>query len=265
MIAADEHAWDPIECRISCPQVMLPDGGIVSATPASLLECRRGVAFLAAAPEAALMNIVCGVTAMAGRIECNFRNNFFPVAGVALQALVCAGQGKARLPVMVKSPACPSIRVVALGAIRAEATGVVLVLVTDRAISRYVLESGRAVAFLARQRGVEANQGKPREVVIERDLLAPTALVVAPGTARAKLSFVRIILLVATDARSRQFVAIEFALMTRVALDLGMTAEQWELCRFGMVEVHRFPGLRRMTGLALGSKSAAMSILYRVT
>ena len=118
-----------------------------------------------------------------------------------------------------------------------------LILVAARARARRVLERRRAVAFLAGYRRVEADEGKPREIVIEGDLLAPAGLVVTLIAARAELTLVRIVLLVTADASGRQLVAIEIALVARVALDLGVAAEKRELGRLGMVEVHRLPGL----------------------
>ena len=183
---------------------------------------------------------------------------------MALQTFVRSGQRKARLLVMVEPPPGPAVRVMTLRAVGPKAAGVMLVLVATRARPRRVLEGWRAMTILAGDRCVKANEGKPREVVIERDLVAPAGFVVALVAARSELAFVRIILLVAADARGCQLVAVEIAFVARVALDLGVAAEKREFCRLGMIEVHRLPGLRGMTGLALCAVSPAMRVLQAV-
>lgn len=184
---------------------------------------------------------------------------------MALQSLVRTGKREARLLVMVEPPAGPAIGVVTLRAGIPEATGMMLIIVAARARARRVLEGWRTMAFFTRHSCVEANERKPCEVVIERNFLAPAGFVVTLVAARSELPFVSIILLVASDTCCRELVAIEIAFVTRVALHLGMTAKQRKLGGLGMVEVHRLPDLRRMTGLALRAVSSAMRVLETVT
>ena len=74
------------------------------------------------------------------------------------------------------------------------------------------------MALLARDDGVFSKQRKMREVVIVGDLLAPGVLIVALLAVLAELAFMRIVLLVAGDARGPELVVIEIAGVTGLAL-----------------------------------------------
>ena len=69
----------------------------------------------------------------------------------------------------------------------------VLVLVAALAGARCVLVGFGAMAFLARHRSMQADQRKSRQIVIERNLRAPTRLCMAALALRAELPFMRVI------------------------------------------------------------------------
>ncbi len=159
------------------------------------------MAFFAGLAEGSAMGVVATVTAVACRRRRHLvRDGLGAVAGVAIQVLMGSRQREIGLLVVVEAPEHPAIRVMAAVALRAELAGVMLVFVAGNACRWRIAECLGAMAFLARHRGMQADQRKARHVMIERDLLAPLHFVVAglaPGT---ELPFVRIIRLVAGDA-----------------------------------------------------------------
>lgn len=106
----------------------------------------------------------------------------------------------AGLRVVIETPACPPVRIVAKRAIAREAALVMPVLVATRAGARCVLERGRTMTFFARQNGMPSDQRESRDVVIEGHFLTPTRFPVALLAAAAELTFVGIVLLVTGQA-----------------------------------------------------------------
>jgi hypothetical protein len=104
--------------------------------------------------ERAVVHVVLAVTSIAVHGQSNFGDIFGDVAGVAIQTSVRPRQWVTRLCVVIKAPPRPTIRIVAERTIRAQATLMMLVAVTGRAIQWRALEQQRAMAFLARYDGV---------------------------------------------------------------------------------------------------------------
>lgn len=100
------------------------------------------------------------------------------MACVAAHVLVSTGQRKLCLPVMVEAPEWPAVRVVAAVALRSELSGMVRILMTSGARRWRVTERLVPVALLASDCGVEPNQRKARQIMVERDLLPPFHFVV---------------------------------------------------------------------------------------
>ena len=98
------------------------------------------MASLAGATEAALMRIVRGMAADAGRAEHDARADTRAVTGVAVEALVSACQRKLRLPVVLEAPVPPAVRVVAESAGGPEPADVVAVLVAALTGPRCIFE-----------------------------------------------------------------------------------------------------------------------------
>ena len=112
------------------------------------------MAAFACLSERAVVHVVLAVTSIAIHGQSNFGNIFGDVAGVAIQATVRPRQWVTRLRVVIKAPPRPTIRIVAERTIRAQATLMMLVAVTGRAIHRRTLEQQRAMALLAGHDGV---------------------------------------------------------------------------------------------------------------
>ena len=165
------------------------------------------------------------------------------MAGVTFQPIVRSRERKSRLFVVIEAPARPSIRIVAVCAVRAEAAGMKHILVASRTIAWRVLEGRGAVAFLAGDGGVQADERKASEIVIERDFLAPTHLVVALAATIAELPLVRVVFLMAARACHRQFGLVDIAFVAGITLDRRVLALERKFRRFGMIEMHDLPGL----------------------
>lgn len=183
------------------------------------------------------------------------------VAGVAVEPLVGAIQREARLPRMIELPSLPAVRVVAPRTLGTEPALVKLVLMTSAAGCGRILEAGCAVTLLAGDGRVQPNQGKTRDIMVERDLLAPAGLLVALLAARAKLPLMRIVLAVAAGAIGRQLVTIEITRMARVAFDGRVFTAQRELGCFVVVEADRRPLRRGMTSFAFLAVASGVLVL----
>jgi hypothetical protein len=186
------------------------------------------------------------------------------VAGLAIDTAVRAGQRVARLRVVIETPTCPTIRIVAERAVRPQAAFMVLVAVAGRADERRVLEQQRAMAFLAGYDGVTPDQGKSADVVIEGHYAPPAGLSVTLLAPAAEPAFVRVLLAVTRHARRRQPVAIEIAGVARIALDLRMRCSQWKFGRLVMIKVNRAPLALVVAAFALSAVPPAVDILNLV-
>ena len=90
-----------------------------------------------------------------------------------------AGQCKPGLRGMVEAPRFPSIRCVALRALRTQPALVMRILVTTIASHLRVFETRRAMAIFAGNAGMKPDQWEAGDIMVESDLLAPTRLFVA--------------------------------------------------------------------------------------
>jgi hypothetical protein len=210
------------------------------------------------------MHVVLSVTRIAVAPEHDLRDILRGVAGVAVEAAMGARQRKMRLGVVVEAPERPCVRTVAEGAIGPQPSFVMLVAVTGRARRPCILEPPRPVAFFAGCDDMAPDQGKPREVVVKGSDAAPGTLAVALLTAGAELAVMAVILAMAGHARRRQFVAIEIADVTSVALYLRMGVPEREFCVLVMIETDRRPLVLFVAGFALGAVASAMDVLNPV-
>jgi hypothetical protein len=79
----------------------------------------------------------------------------------------------------------------------------VCILVTASASKGRILESLGPMAFLARHHGMQPDKRKPRQIMVEGNLLPPPRLLVALLAGTAQLALVRVILAMTGDARHR--------------------------------------------------------------
>lgn len=166
---------------------LVPD---IHVSPAS-----RDMAAFAVLAERAPVHVLAGVTCVAigGQLEIEWRLRL--VAGFANDLFVRSCQRKLRLARMIKAPAGPAIRIVAITATASKPT-LVKILVAAGACSRCALVRRRPVAFLTGNRGMQSDQRKARQLVIERLGPSPIGIVMASFASFAEFSLVRIVLAV---------------------------------------------------------------------
>lgn len=151
--------------------------------------------------EAAAMHVVADVTAATILGQPDRTVHRLHVAARAGEPLVTTSQGKIGLRVVVELPALPAVRVVALPASGAErpAVGVVGSMTRD-ALTIRTAKDVPGVTIAARRHGMQTEQRKARQLVIEAQVGGPRALVVTPAAVLALTSIVHIVLGVARDA-----------------------------------------------------------------
>ena len=100
---------------------------------------------------------------------------------------------------------------------------------------------------------MQSDQGESGQVMIKSNLLPPARLVVTALTGAAQLAVVRVILLMAGDARHGELVAIEVARVAALARDLCMPAAERKLGCLVMIEGGRRPLVGGVAGVAIGA------------
>src|SRR6185295_10182336 len=166
----------------------------ISLPGQSLPERNGGVTFFARPAESSVMHVVLAVTGVTRAGGGDLRDRAQLVAGMALKRTVGPGQGVGGLLVVVETPARPAVGVVAGRAIGAQAPGVMDVLVAAGAGAGGILEGGGAMAGLAGDGGVQADQGKACQIMVKGHRLAPARLLVTALAGSPQLALVGIIL-----------------------------------------------------------------------
>lgn len=149
----------------------------------------------------------------------------------------------------------------AAGALVTEAAVVSVVrAVTVDAGLRGTLVCARDMALLARDRYVQADQGKICEVVVERDVQAPAGWRVALGAIAAELPRVNVARPVAGGAIASEVLSCENACVTRVAVHLLVASFERPLGVSRVIEGGRQPLLLAVAVLAGASEAAGVSV-----
>ena len=142
------------------------------------------------------MDIILFVAVVANR----WRNNFDYVLGfvtrMAVKAAMCPRQCILGLQVVIESPPAPAVWIVAISTAGPQFALMMFVNVAPDAELWCVLEDFRTMTFLAWHDRVSPNKWKLSDVMVKGDVAPPTGIMVAIFAACAKLSFVRILLLV---------------------------------------------------------------------
>lgn len=124
--------------------------------------------------ELAIVNIIRPVAVAAAIAESQLHLERLAVAALARDSRVRAVQGEAGLLVVVEPPLSPVDRVVAAGAVLAEATVVwIFVAVAAGAIVGCVAEHVRVMALRALELGVRTEQRKLRQAMVEENIVRP--------------------------------------------------------------------------------------------
>jgi hypothetical protein len=171
-----------------------------------------------------------------------------PMAADTGETLVRAIQNIVRLLTVVEDPQCPAIRVVASAAVGPEASTVLIVpFMTIDACFGGILVSGRKMAFFAWDYGMQANQWKARQVVIEEYLFTPRLLVVTVIALLSFLALVNVVIRMTAVAIGAEFLPVLFSRMAIAAQYLSVCPEQSELGIRVVIEGDFFPAGLNMT------------------
>jgi hypothetical protein len=212
------------------------------------------------------VSIILRVTreTVAGQLDTSFHRG--AMASFARQLPVAAVQLKRCLRVVVEPPTLPAVRVVTQLAAQAQPPQVnVIVGVARHAIARRVLEPGRGVALLTGSDGVDAQQRKSRDVVLEEDIVRPCDLVVTLAAVRPLLSRVDVIVLMARATRGFQLELGYWTCVTAFALHIGMRSAQRKLSHHVVFESLVCPGSLAVTLLTGLPVASAVHIVCAVT
>ena len=117
------------------------------------------------------------------------------VTGFTHKIAVRACQWIARLLVVIKTPARPAVRIVTAATSRTKST-LMPVMVTLFAGKRRVLIGRGSMALLAGDRDMKADQGHPRQIMVEGEFLAPVIFIMTPIAALSQFTLMRILLAV---------------------------------------------------------------------
>lgn len=217
-------------------------------------------------PLTQVSSMVILMAALAGHWQRERRRVLHRMTAFAFRALMSAGQREARCAAVIEFPSAPCRRIMALATrrIRAEAPLVTAILVTFFALDRGVLVVRGTMATLAWRDSMLAGERKSRSIVIERDVLSPVGVIVAPFAAVSELPFVCILILVTSDASDVQFVAIEISGMAHVTFRLCMGAAQLKL-GLVVIEFRLFPFALIVTCLAFVAVALSVNILNAMT
>lgn len=120
------------------------------------------------------------------------------------------------------------------------------------------------MALIARQGRVTARQRKLRKFVVIEGVGFPVARVMAGVTAVTVIAFVRIVLLMTTDARRCDIAVLIGLRVARVASRRSMLVEQRK-ARFRVVVVRYAPIFRGVAALTVFPKCRLVTVIFFVT
>lgn len=123
----------------------------------------------------------------------------------------------------------------------------------------------RLMTILARNLAMVSEQRELCQVVIEADVVGPGQLRMALPAVVAELHFVRIILLVTTDAAGRRQAVGNRGQMAARTFEVGVGVIQWEIGIDGMIEANVEPLRLAMAVLAFRSVYAVVRIVLEMT
>lgn len=117
------------------------------------------------------------------------------------------------------------------------------------------------MALLTSDDGVEPQEGKSGDVVLEQDVRSPAGLIVADLAGTPLLSGVHVVAAVAVVAPGRQLLLAEGPSMAAFALHFGMPAPQREVGHAPMIERLGLPPLCAVTVVTGGSMASAVHVV----
>jgi len=170
---------------------------------ANQIETFGHVAFVTIIAEVAAMDVVLFVATTTGGRQADLASHRGPVAGDAVETLVCAIQHIVCFLIVIECPQFPTIRVVTETAARSKPFAMrVVTFVTIDAGQRCIFIGGSGVTFFARNYGMQADKGESRQVVVKEYFCPPRLLVMAAVACLTLLPFVDIVIPMAAVAIS---------------------------------------------------------------
>src|SRR5205823_540118 len=229
------------------------------------LPRHRGMAAVALAAVLPDVHVVLLMAREAIRLELHFVR-WPQVAGLAGKLAVRTAQGKSGLLAVVELPHLPAVRRVASSAVLAQIplVHVVLAMAVDTLLADVAVLAGQ-MTLLARNRDVQADQRKAREVVIEAHAGAPARRRVALIAFLAELAGVHVVGPVAAHAFGGQLLRRHARGMAGMTPDLLVTADEGPLGVARMVEARGLPLLVAVAGAAVLAEAGGVRILRLVT
>ncbi len=212
-------------------------------------------------PEPALVLVIRRMTTNAALRRFRGESTLTGMAGVAVQPSMGTGQPEIRLAVMVKFPVRPAIRVVAVGAGVPQPPVMKSILVTVRAFGCGLFERRRLVAAFAGNNGMQSNQRKRGDIVVENNLCTPSFCTVASSTTRTQLAFVNVVSFVTVCTGAARFLQRQFPGVAGVALQFSVFSDQGKIGVLPVIEPDLFPLGRFVAGFAFLSQATFVDIL----
>lgn len=225
-------------------------------------EPRGDMAAFTALTELTSMNIVARMTTHAST-ACLYFSIYRRVVAVGTgQLRVRAVQLEIRLRIVVEGPKPPAVWIVTGLTVGPERLFVRIVLgVAVIALGGRILECRRHVTLLARRHGMQPYQREFRQTVIECNLCAPPAFIVALRALLALLPVVHVITRMAGITGGFELVGIEVALVTTLAADLGVTPAQRIFGVPVVVERDGLPTRFLVAAVALATEAALVPVV----
>lgn len=211
------------------------------------------------------MDVVVLMTASAAGNHTNWTFYRFAVAGMAPQPFMGSIQNKVGLCIMVETPVAPAIGIMANPAFCPQAPPMLVIRgMAAYAVGPSVLVGRSQMTGSARGRCMQSDKREFGYIMIKEDLCFPTGLIMALVTSGSLLSSVYIIVFMTLVASAVQLFPVQGPYMTRITVDLPVSAFEWEL-GLVMIEENPLPTLRPMAGLAFLSVAPSMFVVVFVT
>jgi hypothetical protein len=181
------------------------------------------MATLTVSTKSSRVRVSATMTAEAIGRQFEVRRRLDIVARLTNERLVSSRQRIFGLTPMVEPPSSPTVRIVTVCAPDPEFC-LMKILVTLLTSHRFVFVSRRTMTLFAWHRSMQTDQREARDLVVKRNALPPIDIIMATLATLTQLSFMRIPLLMAGVAGSRQLLPIKIASVTVVAFYLLMCA-----------------------------------------
>jgi hypothetical protein len=224
------------------------------------------MATIAMASKATTMNVIPTMTAVAMVrglfMFCQIR----PVTSVTVDLTVLTIEGKFSLGIVIEGPQQPGIGIVAVTTLLTHAPLMGLIgLVTGEAGGIRLLKFSTEMAGFASSNTVYSNEGKPCNVMLEKELYIPTAFIVTIATILTQFILVHIKRPVTGDTYSLFQTVHRHATMTGATYQILVFALERKLGVLSMIELHLGPAFRIVAILALFTIAPFVHIIFFMT